>query len=410
MGQNPTPLQHHSLQDALTLELSGLAKRAALTTQFYVQGAERLLTPDLATAIFRVAQEAFQNIYKHAAARHVILGLAFAENAVVLTVEDDGIGFVQGALGTSGATDAPDTGTPKDEGGFGLLSMAARARILGGELLVTSHREHGTAVRTTIPYVRSRVAMAAVVLPSLLPPYGASEAQLQPPPELSSQLYPDLPQDAQTIRVLIVDDHSVVRQGIRRILEEQPDIEVEGEAEDGLVAVEQVDRLRPDVVLLDLQLPHMSGIEALPKLRAAHPAVEVVILTVFDQDEEVFAALKAGARGYLLKDATPAAIVAAVRAARRGESSLTPTLATRVMNRFAVLAQREVDPDALTEREVEILGCMAQGMPYKQIGTQLNITAKTVQYHTGNILQKLHVGSRGEAVAVATERGLLSRA
>ncbi len=410
LALHPTPLQHHSLGDALTLELSGLAKKAALTTQFYVQGAERLLTPDLATAIFRVAQEAFQNIYKHAVARHVMLGLAFEENAVVLTVEDDGVGFVHGAPDSLGATDAPDTGIPKDRGGFGLLSMAARARILGGELLVTSHPGHGTAVRTTIPYARSRVAMAAVVLPGLLPPYGASEALLQPPPELSSQFYPDLSQDAQTIRVLIVDDHSVVRQGIRRILEEQPDIEVEGEAEDGLVAVEQVGKLRPDVVLLDLQLPHLSGIEALPKLRAVHPAVEVVILTVFDQDEEVFAALKAGARGYLLKDATPAAIVAAVRAARRGESSLTPSLATRVMNRFAVLAQREVDPDALTEREVGILACMAQGMPYKQIGTQLNITAKTVQYHTRNILQKLHVGSRGEAVAVATERGLLSRA
>ena len=187
-------------------------------------------------------------------------------------------------------------------------------------------------------------------------------------------------------------------------------MEVVGEAEDGLAAVEQVTRLHPDVVLLDLQMPGLSGIEALPRLLAAHQAVEVVILTVFDQDEEVFAGLKAGARGYMLKDATPATVIAAVRAARHGQSSLAPVLATRVMDRFAVLARREVDPDALTEREVEILGCMAQGMPYKQIGGQLNITAKTVQYHVRNILQKLHVGSRGEAVAVATERGLLSRA
>jgi NarL family two-component system response regulator LiaR len=397
MGLHPTPLQHQSLRDALTLELAGLAKRAALTTQFYVNGIERPLAPDLATALFRVAQEAFQNIYKHAAARHVILGLAFEEGAVVLTVEDDGVGFVP---------DAPGTTTPKrplrgnastDEGGFGLLSMAARAHILGGELLVTSHPGHGTAVRTIIPYVRSGIAMAAVVLPDAL-----SETLREPSPDLSP--------DARLIRVLVVDDHSIVRQGIRRILDEEPDIEVVGEAENGLAAVEQVSMLQPDVVLLDLQLPGLSGIEALPRLRVAHPAVEVVILTVFDQNEEVFAGLKAGARGYLLKDATPATVIAAVRAARRGESSLAPALATRVMDRFAVLAQREVDPDALTEREMEILGCMAQGMPYKEIGAQLNITAKTVQYHIRNILQKLHVGSRGEAVAAATERGLLSRA
>ncbi len=217
------------------------------------------------------------------------------------------------------------------------------------------------------------------------------------------------PPDARLIRILVVDDHSIVRQGIRRILEERPNMEVVGEAEDGLTAVERVGILHPDVVLLDLQLPGLSGIETLPRLWAAHPAVEVIILTMFDQVEEVFAGLKAGARGYLLKDAAPAAIVQAVRAASRGESSLSPALVTRVLDRFAVLARREVDPDALTEREMDILGCMARGMPYKQIGVQLSITSKTVQYHVRNILQKLHVASRGEAVAVATEKGLLSR-
>ncbi len=398
LGLHPTPLEHQSLREALTLELSALAKRAALTTQFYVNGenderSERL-TPELATALFRIAQEAFQNIYKHAVARHVILGLAFEERSVVLTVEDDGVGFVPDAQGTTNTTSAT---SPKD-GGFGLLSMAARARILGGELLVTSHPGHGTGVRSTIPYVRSTIATAAVMLP--VPDTHTPALQ---EPSL------DLPAGNHLIRVLLVDDHPIVRQGIRHILEGQPHIEVVGEAEDGLAAVEQAGMLHPDVVLLDLQLPGLSGIEALPRLQTVHPPVEVIILTVFDQSEEVFAALKAGARGYLLKDATPAAVIAAVRAAGRGEASLAPALATRVMDRFAVLAQREVDPDALTEREMEILGCIAQGMPYKQIGAKLNITAKTVQYHVRNILQKLHAGSRGEAVAVATERGLLNR-
>ncbi len=389
LGLHPTPLQHQSLRDALTLELLGLAKRAALTTQFYIHGIERPLRPDLATALFRITQEAFQNIYKHAAARHVILGLAFEEEAVVLTVEDDGVGF---------APDAPGTATPKDGGGFGLLSMAARARILGGELLVTSHPGHGAAVRATIPYVRSGIAMAAVMLPDPLTP---SEALHEHSPDLSP--------NAHLIRVLVVDDQAIVRQGIRHILEEQPDMEVVGEAEDGLEAVEQVGRLHPDVVLLDLQLPGLSGIEAIPRLRAAHPAVEVIILSVFDQDEEVFASFKAGARGYLLKDATPATVIAAVRAARRGESSLAPAITTRVMDRFAVLAQREVDPDALTERELEILASMAKGRSYKGIAEDLSITTSTVQYHVTHIQQKLGVRSRGEAVAAAGQRGLLPK-
>jgi DNA-binding NarL/FixJ family response regulator/signal transduction histidine kinase len=374
LNLHPTPLEHHSLHDALAQELAGLARRTGLATQFYVNGEQRPLAPDQAVALFRVAQEAFQNIYKHAAARHVMLGLAFEAEAVVLTVEDDGIGFV------------PEARTPDEHGGFGLLSMAARTRSLGGDFQVTSRPGHGAVVRATLPYVRP----IAVVL--------AGEMQRTPTP-------PDRP-----IRVLIVDNHAIARQGIRRILDGQVDIQIVGEAEDGLAAVEQTAQLLPDVVLLDLQLPRLSGIEALPRLRAAHSGVEVVMLTMFDQDEQVFASLKAGARGYVLKDAAPASILAAVRAASHGETSLPPTLATHVVERFAVLAQREVDPDALTERELEIVACMARGTPYKEIATQLNVTTHTVQYHVTNILQKLHVGNRGEAVAVAVQRGLLKQA
>jgi DNA-binding NarL/FixJ family response regulator/signal transduction histidine kinase len=377
LGLQPTPLQHQSLREALTLELAGLAKRAGLVAQFYVHGAEGPLAPDVTIGLFRVAQEAFHNIEKHAAARHAILGLDFEADVVALTVEDDGVGF------------NPDAVVTHNDGGFGLLSMVARARILDGHLLITSHPGHGTAVQATFPYVRPAIVTGVVVLKE----------------ETTARSSPM----AHPIRVLVVDDHPTTRLGLKSMLEGLPDVQIAGEAEDGLSAIEQTSRLLPDVVLLDLQMPRLTGVEALPRIRAVHPTVEVIMLTIFDQDEQVFASLKAGARGYVLKDAAPETVIEAVRAASHGESSLPPKLATRLVERFSVLAQREIDPDALTERELEVLGYMAKGLPYKAIAAQLNVTTHTVQYHVTNILQKLHVGNRGEAVAVAVQKGLLKQ-
>lgn len=373
LALNPTPLVHQSLRQALAQELARFGRRAGVATQFYVQGAEQPLAPEQITALFRISQEALQNIFKHGAARTVLLELTFSTEAVTLSVEDDGVGF------------APETvPDPNQQGGSGLLGMAARARSLGGALHVDSRPGQGTRVQVHLPYT------------------------FTPRPPLPHLSDTSSSSTAQPIRVLIVDDHPVTRQGIRRILEGQPDLLVVGEAADGLMGLEKLTTLNPDVVLLDLQMPNLGGLAALPRLRAACPQVEVVVLTTFDQEEHVFAALKAGARGYLLKDSAPETLLATIRAAARRESLLPTALATRVVDRYVALAQREADPDALNDRELEVLTLIATGAPYKTIAGQLHITPKTVQYHAGNIMGKLQARSRGEAVAVATERGLLA--
>lgn len=372
LGLHPATLAHQSLGRALAEELAAFGRRAGVATHLYVHGVERDLTPDQATALFRIAQEALQNVYKYAAARTVLIGLTYGTETVTLAVEDDGIGFAPDALSE-----------PNTHGGSGLLGMEARARSLGGTLAVTSQPGHGVRVEATLPHDRPSIASVVRL--------GAPEGTTRAAP----------------IRILIVDDHPVTRQGLLRILEAQPDLTVVGEAQDGVAAVAAAHALTPDVALVDLQMPRLGGLAAIPQLRAACPQLEVVVLTTFDQEEHVFAALKAGARGYILKDASPNALLATIRAAARGESLLPIDVATRVVQRFVALAHRETDPDALNTREMEVLRLIALGKPYKEIGVRLHITTKTVQYHVGNILGKLHVRSRGEAVAVALERGLL---
>ena len=208
------------------------------------------------------------------------------------------------------------------------------------------------------------------------------------------------------IRVLIVDDHGVVREGLRAYLELESDIEVVGEARDGQEALEQVAALRPDVVLMDLQMPRVDGVEAIRQIRERHGGVHVLVLTTYGDDESIFRGIEAGARGYLLKDAPRDELFRAVRAVARGESLLQPAVATRLLNR---VARRPLQPapETLTERELEVLRLLARGAANKEVGAALHISESTVKTHVANIFQKLDVGDRTEAVTVALRRGLL---
>ncbi|NTW02753.1 MAG: response regulator transcription factor [Oscillochloris sp.] len=212
------------------------------------------------------------------------------------------------------------------------------------------------------------------------------------------------------IRLLIADDHVLVRKGIRALLARDPAILVVGEASNGQAAIDAAAALCPDVVLMDLSMPVLDGIEATRQISASQPEVRILVLTSFTTDDKVFPALKAGALGYLLKDSEPDALVQAIRQVARGESSLHPAIARKVLQELNHTAQpaRPATPDPLTEREVEVLRLIAHGLSNKEIADRLVVTEKTARTHVSNILRKLQLASRTQATLYALREGLAS--
>ena len=212
--------------------------------------------------------------------------------------------------------------------------------------------------------------------------------------------------DQEPIRVLIVDDHTIVRKGIRALLAEIEDIAVVGEASDGVEAVAQAETLTPDVILMDLLMPQMDGIEATRQITSRQPGVRVLVLTSFVADDKVFPAIKAGALGYLLKDSAPQDLVQAIRQVHRGESSLHPTIARKLLEEMAHPSASRSTPDPLSERELEVLHLLAQGLSNREIAEKLIVSETTARTHVSNILGKLHLASRTQAALYALREGL----
>jgi DNA-binding NarL/FixJ family response regulator len=206
------------------------------------------------------------------------------------------------------------------------------------------------------------------------------------------------------IRVLVVDDHPIVRQGLVSVLGDEDDFEVVGEASSGREAVARVQRLQPDVVLLDLEMPDLDGVAAIPQLLAQRPGLGILVFTAYDTDERVLGAVRAGARGYLLKGASAEEIARGIRSVYAGSSYLEPRVTSKLIAEVSAPRRGGL---VLSAREKEVLRLVADGLPTKQISISLSITERTVKFHVNSIFRKLGADNRAQAVALAAQRGLL---
>ncbi|MFQ6019125.1 MAG: response regulator [Dehalococcoidia bacterium] len=372
LNLKPLTMERSSVSEAVAREVKTL-EAAGFEARFSPEGSPLPLPGEAEIALYRIAQEAIANIRKHARASKVTATLRFGPEAVMLSISDNGIGFDPAVVSEKGP----------DKGHFGLTGARERALLAGGDLRVESAPDQGTTVTAQIPITKTvavETARQEVGFPA---------------------------QDSR-IRILLVDDHAVFRQGLRQILEQLPDIEVIGEAAEGGEALGKVQSLRPDVAVVDVQLPGMSGIEVVADLASQGSGTRSLILSAHRDGDLVLQAIRAGARAYLLKDIAGSALADAIRAVHRGEMFLHPAVSSDFATRVGGLNDEDTR-ESLTAREADVLRLIARGLRNKEIARQLSLTEATVKYHVAHLLQKLGVDSRTEALVKAQKLGLLTR-
>ena len=354
----PRLLDHNNLPDALHQLINSVERVGDIQIELAADKPLPTMPEHVEDELLRIAQEALQNALRYGQGKAITIALmAMDEDGVNLSIIDDGRGF------------NPETITL----GYGLTGMQERAERIGAALTVISEPGYGTQIITT----------------------------WMPTPILKESQMPSKDKDKDKFKVLVADDHAIFRKGLVSLLKQVADFAVVAEARDGLEAVELYKKHQPHIVLLDLQMPKMRGVEAVKAIRKADPEAKIIILTTFDMDEDIQQALKAGAKSYLLKDIDADDLVQTMREVMSGKISISATVAAKLAERLTQLQ--------LTAREHAVLKLVAeQSMPNKLIAEQLGISEATVKTHLTNLFEKLGVNSRTEAIAVAVRRGLVS--
>ncbi|NOZ06984.1 MAG: response regulator [Chloroflexi bacterium] len=377
LGLRPTDLDDLGLVAALERQVTECQNRFPLQFHFQATGFHHRLLPPVELALYRVVQEALTNAVRHAKAQHVQVSLERQPQMVIASVCDDGQGFDVNAV-----REMPGEG-------FGLLGMEERVNLLSGVLQVQSAPGQGTTVTARVPLDEEEMEHRG------LPQTTANS---------------DLSRHGK-IHVLLADDHPVLRFGLVALLNAEPDLVVVGEAENGQQAVSLAKELHPHVVVMDISMPGMNGLEATWQIKSLGLGCRVLILTVHAYQRYLFRVLEAGGSGYLLKNVADAELVKAIRAVARGEVYLHPDATRLLMQGYLARAQHGDDESSyntLSEREREVLHMVAAGYTSQEIGEQLVISAKTVDTYRTRIMEKLNLHRRHELVRYALEAGLLT--
>src|SRR5256714_6770567 len=386
-----------TLVEALSHAVEETAERLRLSSRVVFSGDERHLPSYTERLLYRIGQEALYQVEQHINARKLRFTFSYGHDEVQISIEDDGI------LPT-GEEETPvphfrDAGDNRHTSGRNELSTAYgpyidlrhRVEHLGGSLEVSAQPEQGTRVHARVPYTAPNVG-AQFIAPSATP----SSAPVNEHPI------------TEHIHVLVVDNQAVSRAGLRRLLESYPDLEVVGEAADGVQAVSETLELGPQVVVMDANLPNRQSLEALKQIKQLNLDSRVLLLSAQDREEFLYETLRAGADGYVLKDIAPDELAQAIRAVARGEVLVQPRLAGRLLSRFGRQSRGNYPYETLTAREQEVLQLLARGLRNKEIAARLNVSERTVNIQLANIYQKLNVSGRTEALSKALEQGLIT--
>lgn len=367
-------------------ETGSFARRTGIQPELIAAGQEQPVASDIAAAVQRLIHEALKNVESHSKASQVRILLDYGLKILSVQIEDDGEGFNPDALDLGG------------DGKIGLAGVAERVRLVGGSMRIESAAGMGTRVHAELPY--SATAPAPRAQPQA---HTADREPGRQPVTTASARSP-----SERIRTVLIDDHTVVREGLMRMLQDQPDLEVVGAAATGSDGLRLIAEHRPDVVLCDLNLPDMSGAEVIARVHAHFPEIPCLVVTTYDNDEFIFDSVKAGAKGYVLKDVTAAELGNAVRAAARNESLLQPIVARKLVDRLGELARQGQLIEPLTDRELGVLQALAGGSRNKEIAFELGLSESTIKTHLASIFGKLNVTTRTEAVTRGRELGLIS--